>query len=280
MCPSGQNRVSSRRNTLLVFLGSQAAILPRNATSLSRKRLIKQPLTATPKRKDGLEKLLYQQCGPVRHLVAEEADPELRKIVCFVETAFGLISGEQGAATLNETWVAMVGDEARNAQVVSVLADQLREGRKCIVLSDRLNQLELLEKRIRAERLGEGIVFETMVGGRGERAAAAQEERLRLAVEAGSPICIFSMGSFLGEGYDFKELDTLLLCMPISFKGRVVQYAGRLQRRCAGKKETRVFDFLDRRLPLAMAMWRGRKGAYREMGYLDASREPEDGIGR
>ncbi len=236
-------------------------------------------LTATPKRKDGLEKLLYQQCGPVRHLVAEEADPELRKLVLFVETAFGLNSGEQGAGSLNETWEAMIGDGVRNAQIVSVLADQLREGRKCIVLSDRLNHLEILKKRIQAERLDERTVFETMIGGRSERAAAAQEGRLRLAAEAGSPICIFSTGSFLGEGYDLKELDTLLLCMPISFKGRIVQYAGRLQRRCLGKKEIRVFDFLDRRLSLAMAMWRRRKGAYREMGYLDASREPEDGIG-
>lgn len=75
------------------------------------------------------------------------------------------------------------------------------------------------------------------------------------------------MGAFLGEGYDLKKLDTLFLAMPISFKGRLVQYAGWLHRKCEGKADVWIFDFVDENLAVAMSMRRGRKPAYEEMRY-------------
>lgn len=92
------------------------------------------------------------------------------------------------------------------------------------------------------------------------RLSALQEERSALLTEL-----------HLGEGYDLKELDTLFLTMPISFKGRLIQYVGRLHRKHEGKKEVRVFDFIDENLPVAMSMWRKRKSAYRKLGYGEAT---------
>ncbi len=101
------------------------------------------------------------------------------------------------------------------------------------------------------------------------KAVKGQDERIRKSLSDGYGICLLATGSFLGEGYDLQELDTLFLAMPISFKGRLVQYAGRLHRKCEGKSEVRVYDFIDENLPVAMSMFRKRKSAYKEMGYVE-----------
>lgn len=229
-------------------------------------------LTATPKRKDGLEKLLFQQCGPIRHVSEEDPDPDLKKSLHLVTTNFDLRQGEDRYWPLHEIWEKLVEDASRNQLIVSRIVKQLAEGRRCIVLSDRLAHLGRLEEMAKRQELPEPVLFETMVGGRSEAALAQQEKRLSEGLAAGSAACVFATGSFLGEGYDRKEFDTLFLCMPMSFKGRIVQYAGRLHRRFEPKKEARVFDFLDSRLPVAMSMWRKRRGAYREMGYEEVER--------
>jgi superfamily II DNA or RNA helicase len=78
---------------------------------------------------------------------------------------------------------------------------------------------------------------------------------------------LFATASLIGEGYDLPRLDTLFLAMPLSFKGRLVQYAGRLHRSHAEKREIRVYDYLDVGNPLTLAMFRRGSGAYRQMGY-------------
>lgn len=71
----------------------------------------------------------------------------------------------------------------------------------------------------------------------------------------------------IGEGFDLPELCTLMLAMPLSFKGRLVQYAGRLHRESAGKKDVRIYDYVDVNLGLGITMFRKRLTTYRKMGY-------------
>jgi superfamily II DNA or RNA helicase len=85
--------------------------------------------------------------------------------------------------------------------------------------------------------------------------------------EKGDKFVLLATASLIGEGYDLPRLDTLFLAMPLSFKGRVVQYAGHLHRPHAEKREVRVYDYLDEGNPLTMAMFRRRSSAYRQMGY-------------
>lgn len=126
----------------------------------------------------------------------------------------------------------------------------------------------ITEETFAKRMLGENpCAFATFVGGLGIRKTEKLRIRLEDSLKKGDPICIFATGSFLGEGFDMKELDTLFLTMPLSFKGRLIQYAGRLHRKCDGKSDVRVFDFMDTKLPVAMSMYRKRRSAYREMGY-------------
>ena len=92
-------------------------------------------------------------------------------------------------------------------------------------------------------------------------------ESLRVRAESRTPFILLATASLLGEGFDLPELDSLFLAMPISFKGRLIQYAGRLHRVSHGKKSVRIYDYVESDHPLTMHMYRKRLAAYREMGY-------------
>jgi superfamily II DNA or RNA helicase len=91
-----------------------------------------------------------------------------------------------------------------------------------------------------------------------ERLAAIPEHEVRL---------IAATGRYLGEGFDDPRLDTLILAMPFSWKGTIVQYAGRLHREHPGKQEVRVYDYVDANVPKLLRMHRKRLRGFRDIGY-------------
>ena len=101
----------------------------------------------------------------------------------------------------------------------------------------------------------------------GKRARKSIMEEAKKAADENSPICLLATASLIGEGVDIPRLDTLVLAMPISFKGRMVQYAGRLHRKWPGKKDVVIYDYLDKCSGLTVSMYRKRLQAYKSMGY-------------
>ena len=87
-------------------------------------------------------------------------------------------------------------------------------------------------------------------------AIPATEERLLLAT-----------GRYIGEGFDDPRLDTLFLALPISWKGTLVQYTGRLHRLHPGKRDLCIFDYVDREVPMLLRMFEKRLRGYRGIGY-------------
>ena len=88
------------------------------------------------------------------------------------------------------------------------------------------------------------------------------------ALPPDSPRALLATGKLVGEGFDHPPLDTLVLAMPISWKGTLQQYAGRLHREHAGKIGVRILDFVDTGHPALLRMWEKRQRGYRSMGYL------------
>jgi superfamily II DNA or RNA helicase len=66
---------------------------------------------------------------------------------------------------------------------------------------------------------------------------------------------IIASGKYIGEGFDDARLDTLFLTMPISWKGTLQQYVGRLHRNYESKQEVRVYDYVDEKVPVLKAMY-------------------------
>jgi superfamily II DNA or RNA helicase len=92
--------------------------------------------------------------------------------------------------------------------------------------------------------------------GRSSNAIPAKEERLLLAT-----------GRYIGEGFDDAQLDTLFLALPVPWKGAIVQYTGRLHRLHPGKREVRIFDYVDGNVPMLLRMFEKRLRGYRAIGY-------------
>jgi superfamily II DNA or RNA helicase len=100
----------------------------------------------------------------------------------------------------------------------------------------------------------------------GKKQRQAIKEQLA-SIPDGTPRVLLATGSYIGEGFDDSRLDTLFLTMPISWRGTLQQYVGRLHRIHDGKKVVRVFDYVDAKVPMLARMYEKRLKGYRAIGY-------------
>jgi superfamily II DNA or RNA helicase len=218
-------------------------------------------LTATPIRKDGHHPIIYMQCGPLRFNVPMrsqvEASPfEHRVIPRTTEVRW---IGET-APTIQELYKALANDSTRTDQIVRDVAAAVMQGRTPLVLSGRTEHLERLCLRLRQHCKNVYLLKGGMAGK--ERARIMQE----LTIDD-SPRVIVATGSYIGEGFDDPRLDTLFLAMPISWRGTLQQYVGRLHRLYDGKKIIEVYDYVDSSIPMLARMFEKRLRGYKALGY-------------
>lgn len=87
------------------------------------------------------------------------------------------------------------------------------------------------------------------------------------AVPESEPRVTLATGSYIGEGFYDARLDTLFLATPISWKGTLQQYVGRLHRLHDAKRVVRVYDYVDSRVPMLARMYARRLKGYGAIGY-------------
>jgi superfamily II DNA or RNA helicase len=117
----------------------------------------------------------------------------------------------------------------------------------------------------------------TLKGGMDKKQNQAAAERLA-SISDGIPRVILATGSYIGEGFDDSRLDTLFLTMPISWRGTLQQYVGRLHRIHGihdGKKVVRVYDYVDAHVPMLARMYEKRLKGYRAIRY-ELEGEPDN----
>ena len=222
-------------------------------------------LTATPYRKDGHQKILFMQCGPVRHEIKTSGDPLIVKKVVVRETNLKLSADLGDRPAIHLVWDQLTADVGRLKLISKDVVDCIADSRFPLVISDRKDHLEALEREIL--KFSSSVRVLRLEGTMGKKARKMIMEEAKKAVDENSPICLLATASLIGEGVDIPRLDTLVLAMPISFKGRMVQYAGRLHRQWPGKKDVVIYDYLDRCSGLTVSMYRKRLLAYKSMGY-------------
>lgn len=224
-------------------------------------------LTATPYRKDGHQAIIHMQCGPIRHEMKELNNFELAKRVIVRETDFKMPEDAGPQPPIHEVWEKLVADESRLELVAHDLRESIEEGRFPLVISERKEHLALLSKVFDSKLSDLNAKGFVLVGGMGKRAMAAALAEIENATENDMKPYILATGSFIGEGFDLPSLDTLIIGMPVSFKGKLIQYAGRLHRSSPGKSEARIYDYLDGSSALTVSMFKKRVLAYKKMGY-------------
>ena len=221
-------------------------------------------LTATPNRKDGLQKILFLQCGPIRHRIDLDHSEEQSRTV-FVREFSLRLPAEKDRLPIHQIWEHLIQSGERNRAIASDVSSALEEQRFCALLSDRKEHLNALESLLR-EKWPEESIYR-IDGSTKQKLRTAILGNLRSKASEGRAFALLATASLLGEGFDMPELDTLFLAMPISFKGRLIQYAGRLHRFSEKKKSVRIYDYVEPDHPLTAQMYGKRTVAYREMGY-------------
>ena len=214
-------------------------------------------LTATPYRRDGHQPIITMQCGPTRHTMDVQTGDQLALRVIRRDTAFdpAVLPPDPG---IQEIYSALAGDERRVELIAEDARAMLAEGRSPIVLTERREHLERLVECLRDQ-------VPALVALHGD--VTPRRRRAALARVADGPRLVLATGRLIGEGFDDPRLDTLLLAMPIAWKGTVVQYAGRLHRPHPGKSEARIYDYVDSEVPVLRRMFAKRAKAYQAMDY-------------
>jgi superfamily II DNA or RNA helicase len=219
-------------------------------------------LTAAPYRRDGLQEIVTMQCGPVRHQITNRAGPageiNLELIVRETRLAFP----DAPAQPIQEVFRLLVEDSGRIDQVCDDVLAALAEGRRCLVLSHWKQHCHALAEHLQSS----GVSPLMLEGGLGKRARTEILGQIE-NTPTDEPLVVIATGQYLGEGFDCPQLDTLFLAFPVSFKGRLVQYTGRLMRAHAGKTSVRVYDYADARVPVLRAMHTRRLTTYRSLGF-------------
>lgn len=203
------------------------------------------------------------QLGPARFKVDAKSQAATRPFehkLVVRETAFR--ADAVGTVAIQDLCAALARDEARNAMILNDVIRALEEDRSPILLTERKDHLDYFVNRL--ERVARNVVV--MHGGRG--AKADREVRAKLAaIPPNEERLLIATGRYVGEGFDDARLDTLFLALPVSWKGTLVQYTGRLHRLHPGKREVRIFDYVDREVPMLTRMFEKRLRGYRALGY-------------
>jgi superfamily II DNA or RNA helicase len=161
----------------------------------------------------------------------------------------------------------LIADEARTDQISDDVVDALTRGRHCLVLTQWTEHVDRLVTAL-SERGHEPVVLR---GGMGAKARHAALARLSLQ-PAGPPLLVVATGPYVGEGFDCPALDTLFLAAPIAFKGRLVQYAGRILRSFPGKITAEVHDYNDVATGVLASSLAKRAPGYTSLGFPDPRR--------
>ncbi len=220
-------------------------------------------LTATPAREDGHEKIAFMQLGPLRYRLSEKDRAAMQDFQHEIYPRFTRFSPvTQAKPTINDLYKLLIHDKMRNQMIVADIASAASEGRTPLVLTKFKAHATLLHEAV--QEMGLHAVL--LMGGGSAREREAKREELRKTASE-DKLVIIATGKYVGEGFNFPRLDTLFLTMPVSWKGNISQYAGRIHRDFEGKENVVIYDYVDVHVKMLERMYQKRLSAYAAMGY-------------
>lgn len=228
-------------------------------------------LTATPIRRDGQQPIIFMQCGPIRY-TAKKPESAPHDLEVLPRPLNKLIDLPEGIG-IQDVFRHLASDPERTAAIAADIVSAYEQGRKVLVLTERTEHLDAIQAAI-AQQVPKLFVLHGRM---------PKTQRANLLVELNAlppyaPRVLLATGKLVGEGFDHPPLNTLILAMPISWKGTLQQYAGRLHREHATKTDVRIIDFMDTGHPALMRMWDKRERGYQAMGYriAESLRAPQN----
>jgi superfamily II DNA or RNA helicase/very-short-patch-repair endonuclease len=224
-------------------------------------------LSATVTRKDGHHPIIFMQCGPIRHRVDAKTQAAARPFTHHVlvrPTGFRASAppNPDPRAEFHQLYEALRNDPKRNQMICADIVNAIKEGRSPLVLTERIEHLQCLAQLLSPE-IPHLILLR---GGQSKKELAAALARLAEIPET-TGRALLATGGYIGEGFDDPRLDTLFLALPVSWRGTIAQYVGRLHRLHERKREVRVYDYADLDVPMLARMFDKRCRGYESLGY-------------
>jgi superfamily II DNA or RNA helicase len=223
-------------------------------------------LSATVTRKDGHHPIIFMQCGPIRYRVDAKKQAASRPFshrVLLRTTAFRSPRQEiESTRSIQHLYDLLTRDEARNDMIFDDILSALEAARSPVVITERKDHLQIIAERLM--KFAKNVIV--LKGG---MTAKQRDQTMKAlgAIPDGEERVIVATGRYLGEGFDDARLDTLFLTMPISWRGTLAQYAGRLHRLHAAKREVVIYDYVDKDDPMLAKMAAKRRAGYAALGY-------------
>ena len=243
-----------------------------HASAVSFERVLKEVnakwvygLTATPIRKDGHQPIIFMQCGEIRFTADSKAQQEqqsFQRLLIPRFTSYRNLSEDNGYTAIAQ---ALSEDDARNRLILDDVKEVLGEGRSPIILTGLTSHVDYLTGECR--KMCPNVI--RLVGSDSVKTKRLEMERLK-SIPDTETLIVVATGKYVGEGFDLPRLDTLMLALPVSWKGLIAQYTGRLHRTHPGKKEVRIYDYIDLRVPICDSMYKKRLHGYKAVGYFVA----------
>ena len=223
-------------------------------------------LTATPIRRDGQQPIIFMQCGPIRYTAARPANAP-HDLEVLPRSCCNRIDLPTDAR-IQDVFRHLANDQTRTEAIAVEVRNAFDRGRKVLVLTERTEHLDAIMAALEGLEPAPFVLHGRMP--KKQRALLVADLD---ALPPDEPRILLATGKLVGEGFDHPPLDTLILAMPVSWKGTLQQYAGRLHREHASKTDVRIIDFVDTGHPALIRMWDKRQRGYRAMGYRVGSED-------
>ncbi len=217
-------------------------------------------ISATLERRDGHQPIIFMQAGRVRHTIKSDRNNQFAQVLDRRELNLEVplhLSSNDPKPHISEIYRWLMLHPIRNATIVEGIQKEVSNGRVPIVLTERREHANII-----AGLLNDlGITHQILVG------SMKKKQQAEVMSKLDSTQVIVATGRFVGEGFDLPRLDTLILALPVSWKGSLIQYVGRIQRDYKGKEEVKVIDYIDAKIPMLLRMFNKREKGYRALGF-------------
>jgi len=220
-------------------------------------------LSATPFRKDGHHPIIHMQCGEIRYKDDAKVQADKRPFEHYIVPRFTQFkSGLAINPTIQELYSELIDNEYRNHMILEDILCSYEKGRNCLLLSERTVHIDWFEKQLK-NRVEKCFSVNGKLSKKENRESL---EKISL-LDKSKNFILLATGKYIGEGFDEPRLDTLFLAMPVSWKGTIQQYAGRLHRLYQGKEDVQIYDYIDIEVKMLEKMYHKRLEGYASIGY-------------
>jgi superfamily II DNA or RNA helicase len=215
-------------------------------------------MTATPQRKDGHHPIVFMQCGDIKF----KSQSKLQFDEMTVYKSITNVEIEDYSISLPKLLSNISQYEERNNLIINDIKEAFKRNRKILVLTERVSHLKLLEELC--------IFFcQNIIVLKGNIKKKDQKETMQKLkdITHSDSFIIIATGKYVGEGFDLPILDTLFLALPVSWKGTLQQYIGRIVRNHENKSSIEVYDYVDSKIERLDKMYVKRRRAYKSLGF-------------